>query len=85
MAQYLKQVLIALDQLINALLGGMADETLSARAWRTEQDGKMFGRLFRPVIDFIFIVITFGRDHIHCFRSYTSEVERKQNHPHYSL
>lgn len=32
----MKQVLIALDQLINALLVGMADETLSARLWRTQ-------------------------------------------------
>lgn len=30
----LKQLLIAIDQVLNALLGGMADETLSARAHR---------------------------------------------------
>jgi len=34
------QILIAIDQLMNALLGGWADETLSARAhrrqWRLE-------------------------------------------------
>lgn len=29
MRRYLKQVLIAFDQLINALLGGWADESLS--------------------------------------------------------
>lgn len=32
MWRYLKQVLIAFDQLINALLGGWADESLSAHA-----------------------------------------------------
>lgn len=30
----MKQFLIALDQLVNVMLGGQADETLSARAWR---------------------------------------------------
>lgn len=30
----LHQVCIAVDQLFNALAGGCADETLSARAWR---------------------------------------------------
>ena len=29
-----KQVLVALDQLVNALFGGWADETLSSRCWR---------------------------------------------------
>lgn len=33
----LKQVVIAFDQLLNALLGGMADETLSSRAWRARR------------------------------------------------
>lgn len=32
----LKQIAIAFDQLLNAMLGGMADETLSARAHRTQ-------------------------------------------------
>ena len=29
-----KQVLVALDQLVNALCGGWADETISSRCWR---------------------------------------------------
>ena len=29
-----KAVLIAVDQLVNALLAGWPDETLSSRAWR---------------------------------------------------
>ena len=40
MWRYLKQVLIAFDQLINALLGGWADESLSAHAWRQHLEGK---------------------------------------------
>lgn len=31
---YGKSVLIALDQLLNALAGGWPDETVSSRAWR---------------------------------------------------
>lgn len=34
MWKYLKQVLIALDQLLNTLFKGYADETLSSRAYR---------------------------------------------------
>lgn len=37
----MKQILIAIDQLANAVIGGWADETLSAAAWRTEQSGAM--------------------------------------------
>jgi hypothetical protein len=31
-----------------------ADETMSSRAWRSEQRGKGMGRLMRPVIDALF-------------------------------
>jgi hypothetical protein len=48
------ELFISLDQLVNVLLLGSADETLSARAWRTEQKGRIFGRLFRPLIDLLF-------------------------------
>lgn len=36
---YLEGVLIALDQFINAILGGWPDETLSSRCWRWSRDG----------------------------------------------
>lgn len=62
----LKQIAIAIDQLANTLLGGMADETLSARAHRT-------GSVWESVIDALF----FWQDD-HCFESYLSEKERKQ-------
>ena len=67
------QVLIALDQLLNALLFGYADETLSSRAYRADRDGKVFGRIFRPVIDTLF----FWQPR-HCFQSYLAEVQRRQ-------
>lgn len=36
----LKQLLIAIDQVLNTLVGGMADETLSARAHRQRLRGR---------------------------------------------
>lgn len=67
------QVLIALDQLLNALLWGFADETLSSRAYRADRDGRVFGKFFRPVIDTIF----FWQDR-HCYDAYIAEVQRRQ-------
>ena len=65
----IKQVLLALDQLANTLLGGMADETLSARAYRTRETNPWRMR----VIDALF----FWEDN-HCYESWLSEVERRQ-------
>lgn len=62
----LKQIAIAFDQLLNTLLGGMSDETLSARAHRT-------GSAWEPVIDALFF---WQVDH--CADAYRSEKERKQ-------
>lgn len=60
----LKQFIISIDQLINVLFGGMADETISARLYRT--NSKLV-----PFVDFVL-----GKNH--CYKSYISEVERKQ-------
>jgi hypothetical protein len=68
-----KQILISIDQLLNTLLGGFADETLSSRAYRAERDGKLFGKVFRPIIDLVFLF-----EPLHCYNSYISEVKRKQ-------
>lgn len=67
----LKQIAIAFDQLLNALLGGMADETLSARAHRTQS----------PLERYIDALFFWQADH--CFESYLSEKERKQLPPEY--
>jgi hypothetical protein len=82
---YLWQLLIALDQLVNALLFGHADETLSARAYRNERAGKLLGRILRPLIDALFYVITLGRDKHHCKESFESERLRRHLPPVYSL
>jgi len=71
----LKQVLIAFDQLLNALLGGWADETLSSHAYRLEQEGKSFG-FMRKVID---TILWF--DPNHCEASFENETKRMQSPP----
>lgn len=47
---YFIQILVALDQLVNTLLGGWADETMSSRAFR---DNSLGWRCLRAVLDFI--------------------------------
>ena len=69
----LLQAAIWIDQGINVLLGGMADETLSARAHR---DGKIMGKVFMPLIDLLF----FWQGPGHCKNAYIKEFERK-NYP----
>ena len=66
----MKQILIAIDQLANTLLGGMADETLSARAWRTQS-------AIHKAIDAIFFFDRQGPKR-HCQLSYESELLRLQ-------
>lgn len=76
-------LVVALDQLayvIVTLGAGHPDETLSAAAWRTEQDGKLLGRFFRPLIDFI--ARPLERDH--CRASYESEIKRHHLPSHYT-
>ena len=75
MKHWLLQVLIAIDQLFTALLGGWADETLSSYAWRLEQQGKPFG-FTRQMIDALFF---WQKDH--CRKSYEDERSRAQLPP----
>ena len=77
MPHHALQILIALDQLVNALLGGWADETLSSRAWRTEAKGRLWGRLTRPLIDAL--ASPFEPDH--CRASFDSERAQRQLPP----
>ena len=65
------QILVALDQLVNTILGGMADETLSARAWRNHVKGRRSWPV--KVIDALFFW-----QKGHCQQAHESEVERKQ-------
>lgn len=69
----LLQVAIALDQLLNTLFGGYADETLSSRAYRMRRDGKPWPE---RVINGLFF---WQEDH--CYEAYMSEVKRRQYPP----
>ena len=68
------QVLVAIDQLLNTLLGGYADETLSSRAWRHKEDGSRSWPAW--VINKLF----FWQDN-HCKEAYESELKRNQLPP----
>lgn len=67
------QVLIAVDQLANAMIGGMADETVSSRAFRGYVAGKRRWCIAYRVINAVFF---WQVDH--CFKAYRSEIERRQ-------
>ena len=70
------QVGIAVDQLLNAILNGYADETLSCRSYRMWVKKKPIGKLM-PIIDFIFKWQTIRSDAIgHCHNAYLNEKER---------
>lgn len=74
MWQYIKNLLIAIDQLANTIFCGSPDETLSSRAWRLEQErGRKWPRI---LID---LLLWFDKDH--CKESYESEILRKQLPP----
>jgi hypothetical protein len=77
MKRRLLHLLIALDQLAWVLLTlgkGHPDETISAALWRMEQQGKIAGRIFRPMVDLLFRPI----EKDHCYRAWLSEVQRSQ-------
>lgn len=74
---YFKQLAISLDQSFNALTGGWADETFSARTYRNARDGNTAWEKTERVLDFVL-----GAKH--CQESYESEVLRKQLPKEYS-
>ena len=70
MRAYLLKLLISLDQLVNTVLGGECDETLSARCWRRGYTRRI------ALLDAIF-----GENH--CKHSYMSEKIGTQYAPEY--
>lgn len=70
----LLQIAIAFDQLGNALLGGWADETISARAWR--QRHKRRWRIVMRVLDKVFGWLG---DADHCRKAHEAELQRRQS------
>lgn len=73
---WLRQVSIAIDQLANAIIGGWADETLSSCAYRMELDGRLWGKVFRPLIDALFFF-----QPNHCKLAFDGERQRLQSPP----
>lgn len=63
------QVLIAIDQVFNALLGGHADETLSARAYRQRHKKRWY--VVMTILDTVFFW-----QKSHCLEAYVSEIIR---------
>lgn len=72
MGRRCKQIPIAIDQFVNTLFGGWADETISSVAWRKRNEGRGW-RFLRCFIDCLFFWQT-----DHCKSAYESELERKQ-------
>lgn len=77
MKRWFLQVLIAVDQLLNALLGGWADETVSSRAWRLSPTSRGW-KYTQAAIDAVAGLLG---DPQHCFESWVSERLRTQMPP----
>lgn len=77
---YLMQVLIALDQLLNALRGGWADETLSSAAYRMSlrNDAGVFGWRWSVCA---WLINTLAHDPNHCKDAFVSERDNNQLPP----
>lgn len=67
------QLAIAVDQVLNTLIGGMADETLSARAHRMRVKGHRWWGWTAAAIDLLF----FWQE-AHCRQAWLSEMQRRQ-------
>lgn len=80
-------ILLSLDQAGFCLItlgASYPDEAPSAAAWRLEQEGRLSGKIFRPLIDLIFRNLPFGlAETDHCRKAFNSEKEHRQNHPVY--
>ncbi len=72
-----RQILIALDQLVNTLLRVWPDETFSARCWRL-RERYLFWRAARLVVDGL---ARLCGDKDHCRLSYESELWGLQQAP----
>lgn len=65
---------VSVDQLIYVVVtlgAGNPDETLSSAAYRTEKDGKVLGKIFRPPIDWFFGL--FGEAE-HCKTAFNKDI-----------
>lgn len=65
---YFHNLLVAFDQLVNTILGGYPDETLSSHAYRS-RSRSLFWQFMYHVINFIM------RDSLHCEQAYAKEID----------
>ena len=97
-AAYPRQIAIAFDQFLNAIIPpfftvSWDDETMSARLYLGWRDRKIVGRLVKPLVDAVFglwqgpdpeVTKIAGREiHSHCERAYWKEKIRRDHHPEY--
>lgn len=74
--KYVYHLLVAIDQLFNALTGGAADETLSSRTYRgarLAQKPKTRWKVLYTLINGVFF------DRQHCRQAYISELKGRQH------
>ncbi len=64
--QYLYNIILGIDQMVNVLLLGDPDESLSGRTGRAMQSGKpkRFIPLFAKFVDWLFLVIFKEKNHV---------------------
>ena len=72
--EYFWNLALGLDQLLNVVLGGYPDETVSSRVHRKARAGQWFWLALRRVIDGAFKIV-FRQDD-HCRKSYDREAAR---------
>jgi hypothetical protein len=90
------EVFVAVDQVVNAILGGYSDESISARSFRLGSKAKARGtwdqwRVVWVIADWLFLWqdawiqyrTGFRPARGHCERAYHSEIDRLQLPPEY--
>ena len=76
MKKYIFNLLIALDQLLNTILTGYPDETISARLFRLRHKNKVILVVYR-LVNVVFYTLFNIKDH--CRLAYLSEFYRKDS------
>jgi hypothetical protein len=69
-SQYAYNVLLSLDMLASAVLGGIPGETLSGRAGTAYAQGKLRGKIFAPIINWL------ARNPNHCAEAVQGDLRR---------
>jgi hypothetical protein len=68
--KYLYNVLLGIDMLGSTITGGIPGETLSGRAGISKRRGKLSGRIFSAIIDWL------ARNPNHCEEAIANDIRR---------